>query len=166
MTRWWCAAALGVLSVTAGGARADDGDPPFIIGSRPAWYLMGGVMGGGTIALADRGGMVGGELSLSRLRDGRWLGLYADGYHDWGTDGTYVTAGPELGGKFVGLDGGGALRFGDGETQYGATGRLSVSAGVFAVFVRYAWFDADEDDHVLQLGAMLKFPLMSPRGGR
>lgn len=160
MTRW--PVALAVLTLTAGLARAED-DPPFTIGSRPAWYLMGGVTGGGTVALADRGGFVGGELSLARLREGKWLGLYADGYHDWGTDGTYVTGGLELGGKLVGLDGGAAVRFTGGETQYGGTVRLSASVGLLAVYVRYAYLDAPDDDHVLQVGAMLKFPLMSPR---
>jgi hypothetical protein len=154
-----------VVAAASSPARADDDPPAFVMGSRPAWYLLGGVMGGGTVALADRGGMVGGELSLARLRDGRWMGVYADAYRDWGTDGTYVTAGPEIGRRFFGLDGGGALRWTDGEMEYGATGRLSVSAGILSVFVRYAWFDAAADDHVIQLGAMLKFPLMSPRGG-
>ncbi len=162
MTRWPVALAVLVLSTPS--AVADD-DPPFTIGSRPAWYLLGGVTGGGTVALADRGGFVGGELSLVRLRDARWVGLYADGYHDWGTDGTYVTGGLELGRKFVGVDGGGAVRFRDGEVEPGATARFTAGVGIFTVYLRYAHFDATDDDHVLQLGAMLKFPLMSPAGG-
>lgn len=162
MTRWLVALAVVVLGSAP--ARADD-DPPFTIGSRPAWYALGGVTAGGTVALADRGGFVGGELSLVRLREGRWLGLYADGYHDWGTDATYVTAGPELGWRFFGIDGGPALRFRDDDLEPGATVRLSAGVGVLAVYVRYARFDATDDDHVIQLGALLKLPLMSPLGG-
>jgi hypothetical protein len=162
MTRWLVALAVVILGSAP--ARADD-DPPFTIGSRPAWFVLGGVTGGGTIALADRGGFVGGELSVVRLREGRWLGLYADGYHDWGTDGTYVTGGLELGRRFFGIDGGAAVRFRDGETEPGATVRLTAGVGIFTVYLRYAWLDAAADDHVLQLGAMLKLPLMSPSGG-
>ena len=97
-------------------ACADD-DPAFTIGSKPAWLLLGGVTTGGTIALADKGAFVGGELSLARLRDGNFVGVYADGYYDWGAHGTYMTGGLELGHKFVGLDGGVALRFADGDKQ-------------------------------------------------
>src|SRR5262249_50760826 len=88
-------------------ARADD--PPFTIGSRPAWYLMGGVTGGDTVVSEGGGGFVGGELSLVRLRDGVWTGLYGDGYYDFGIDGTYVTAGGELGYRWFGFDGGAAF---------------------------------------------------------
>lgn len=167
MTRSLVALALAFAVVlgAAPRAHADDDDPPFTIGSRPAWYGLGGVTAGGTVALADRGGFVGGELSLVRLREGRWLGLYADAFHDWGTDATYVTAGPELGWRFVGVDGGVALRRRDGDLEPGASVRLLVSAGVLGAYVRYARFDATDDEHVLQVGAMFKLPLMSPLGG-
>jgi len=71
------AIALGVLVAPA--AQAGD-EPAFTIGSQPAWLVLGGVTTGGTIALADKGALVGGELSVARLRDGNFLGLYADGY--------------------------------------------------------------------------------------
>lgn len=147
-------------------AHADD-DPPFTIGSRPAWFLLGGVTGGATVALADRGGFVGGEVSLARVRDGRWIGVYADGYRAFGgLDSTYTTGGLEFGGRFIGLDGGAALRVRGGEVDAGATVRISASAGVFSVFARYVWLDTEEDGHAIQLGAMLKVPLMPPRRGR
>jgi hypothetical protein len=144
-------------------ARADD--PPFTIGSRPTWFLLGGVTAGGTVGMDDRGGLVGGELSLARLREGDYLGVYADAYYDWGVDGAYLTVGPEIGRKFVSLDGGFALRFADGERDPGAAVRLTVGVGILAGYVRYAWFDAEENDHVIQIGGLLKFPLVSPFGG-
>lgn len=158
-------ALMGLAASTAivPAAHAED-DPPFTIGSRPAWFLLGGVTAGATVALADRGGFVGGEVSLARVRDGRWLGVYADGYRDFGGENsTYTTAGLEFGGRFVGLDGGAALRFRGGETDAGATVRISASAGVFSVFARYVWLGAEEDGHAIQVGAMLKVPLMAPR---
>jgi len=148
-----------VLAMVAGSARADD-DPAFTIGSKPAWLLLGGVTTGGTIALADKGALVGGELSLARLRDTNFVGVYADGYYDWGVHGTYVTGGLELGHKFVGLDGGVALRLADGDQQLGVTGRITVGLGVAGVYARYAHFwDVMTDDNVVQIGLVLKLPL-------
>jgi hypothetical protein len=156
------AAAGAAAPRTAAADDPADGPAPFTIGSRPAWFLLGGVTSGGTIALADRGAYVGGELSVARLRAGTYVGLYADGYYDWGADGTYVTGGLELGRQFVGVDGGAALRLAGGERELGVTGRLSVSVGLFGLYARYAYFpDAMEDDHVLQVGVALKLPLMT-----
>jgi len=153
--------ALGVAAPRP--AAADD--PPFTIGSRPAWFLLGGVTSGGTVALADRGAYVGGELSVARLRDGKYLGFYADGYYDWGADGTYVTGGLELGRRFVGIDGGAALRFAGGERELGVAGRLSVSIGLLGLYARYAYFgEAMTNEHVLQVGIALKLPLMTIGG--
>jgi hypothetical protein len=146
-------------------ARAED-PPPFTIGGQPAWYLLGGVTGGYTVAGVDhRGGFVGLELSLARLREDHYVGGYADGYYDFGVDGMYASTGLELGWKLIGVDGGVALRAA-GETAVGATARLVVSAGVFALYARYAHFAADRDSDVFQVGAMLKLPLHSPFGVR
>jgi len=162
---------LGVVAVAAlsfavaapRGAAADD--RPFTIGSRPAWFLLGGVTSGGTVALADRGLFVGGELSLARLRESNYFGFYADGYYDWGADGTYLTGGLELGRKAIGIDGGAALRLAGGEREFGVTGRLNVSIGLFGLYARYAYFpDAMADDHVLQVGVAFKLPLMTIGG--
>lgn len=149
------------LALAPSTARAEAA--PFTIGSRPAWFVLAGVTTGGTVALADRGMFVGGELSVSRLRNGNYVGLYGDGYYDWGADGTYVTGGLELGRKFIGIDGGGAMRMAGGETELGVTGRLNISIGMVGIYVRYAYFDAEADDHVLQLGLSLKFPLVARR---
>jgi hypothetical protein len=159
--------AVGVLAFVAAAPRtaASDEDRPFTIGSRPAWFLLGGVTSGGTVALADRGVFVGGELSLVRLREGNYLGLYADGYYDWGADGTYVTGGLELGRKVIGIDGGAALRLAGGERDLGVTGRLNVSVGLFGLYARYAYFvETMTDEHVLQVGLAFKLPLMTIGG--
>lgn len=141
-------------------AHAAGADPAFTIGSRPAWLLLGGLTTGGTIALADRGALVGGELSLARLREASFVGFYADAYHDWGAGGAYVTGGLEAGHKLVGIDAGAALRFADGDRALGAAGRVTLGLGVAGIYARYLYFpDAREDDHVLQLGLVLKLPL-------
>lgn len=152
----------GLAALTLGAARpahADD-DPPFTIGARPAWLVLGGLTTGGTVALADRGALVGGEASVVRLRDGNFIGLYGDGYYDWGVHGTYATAGLELGRQIFALDGGVALRFAQGDRDVGATGRITVGLGVAGVYARYAHFwDVAHDDNVIQVGLVLKLPL-------
>jgi hypothetical protein len=159
-----CAVVLAGLIASAPG-RASADDPPFTIGSRPAWFLLGGVTGGATVGLDERGGYAGAELSLVRLREANYFGFYADSYYDFGIDGTYVTGGLELGHKFLGIDAGPALRFANGDRDVGVAARLNLSVGVFGVYVRYAYFDAISDDHVIQVGGMLKLPLVSPFGG-
>lgn len=167
----WLAA--GLLVAAGPRAAAADQDPPFTIGARPAWFLLGGVTGGATVA-EEGGGFVGGELSLVRLRDGRFAGLYADSFHDFGPGATFLTVGPELGLHVrsrsalpisFGIDGGLAMRF-DGETSAGASGRLSITLfGLFSIYGRYMYLDPGDGDHVVQAGAALKFPLISPLGG-
>jgi hypothetical protein len=152
-----------VLGVTAPHRAAAD-DAPFTIGSRPAWFVLGGITTGGTIALAHRGALVGGEVSVARLRDGAFMGVYADGYYDWGAGGTYVTGGPELGYKLLSIDGGAALRLANGDTELGVTGRISVGVGMVSLYGRYAYFDAMIDAHVIQIGLALKLPLMTIGG--
>ncbi len=136
----------------------------FSIGTEPAWYLLGGVTTGGTLVAHDRGGYVGGEASIVRLwRDTRFFGFYGDGYYDVGAGRTYATSGLEGGYKLVGLDGGLASRFGGDRPEWGATGRLFVSIGVVGIYGRYAYFaDAlgHSDEHVVQIGALVKLPFL------
>lgn len=169
--QWWRGAARAcVVALAAAGAllprsAAADDDPAFTIGSRPAWFLLGGVTSGGTVGPDTTGGYVGADLSLARLRDSNYIGFYVDGYYDFGIDATYVTGGLELGHKFLGIDVGPALRVASGGTNVGATARLNFSIGLFGIYVRYAYFDTMSDNHVIQVGGMLKFPLVSPFGG-
>jgi hypothetical protein len=156
------AAGAVFLLLEAQPAAADE--EPFSIGSRPAWYLLGGATSGGTVASADKGAFVGGELSFVRLREGRFFGFYGDGYYDFGVKGAYTTGGIELGYKFVGLDGGGALRFVHERVEPGATGRLFFTLGILSIYGRYIYLNADRDEHVVQVGGLIKFPLLSPLG--
>jgi hypothetical protein len=154
-----------VLALASSPGFADDDPPPFTIGeSYPAYFILGGVSTGYTVA-GDRGAFVGGELSLVRLVDAHYLGLYADGMYDWGFHGAFTSGGVELGYKLIGLDGGIAMRSLDG-TDVGFTGRFYVGAGVFALYFRYSHFDSMTDRNLYQVGALVKFPLHSPFGGR
>jgi hypothetical protein len=163
------AAALG-----AGTADADP-DPPFSIGGRPAWFLLGGVSGGANLAIEgeEGGGFAGGELSLVRLREGRFFGLYVDGAYDFGAGATTLSAGPELGFHLrsdrplpisFAVDAGPALRV-DGEASPGAAARLSATLfGLLSIYGRTIYVDADEGELAFQAGVLLKFPLTSPLG--
>lgn len=159
--RFWGVSVVLAISALAAPAAAEDAPPAFTIGAKPGWFVMGGVTTGGTVVTTDRGGYVGGELSLVRIRDGRYYGIYADGYYEFGVQGTYVTAGPELGYKFLGVDGGAAARLGGARPEWGPTGRLFVTMGLLAIYARYAYF-VDPirvgNDHVVQIGALIKVP--------
>jgi hypothetical protein len=142
----------------------------FSIGAKPAWFVTGGATGGGTVVADDRGGFAGGELSVVRVRENRFAGLYGDALYDFGGGATYLTFGPELGlvrrsramPIAVGVDGGAALRI-DGDTAWGAAGRVFVGfAGAVALYARYVYLDSDEGDGgdgVVQVGMTVKFPL-------
>ncbi len=163
--RWLASLALAALGVAPAVAAAER--PAFSIGAQPAWFVTAGVTAGGTVATGARGGFAGGDVSLVRLREARFLGLYVDAYYDFGVDGTYLTAGPEAGWirrsrSFpiaLGIDGGGAVRRTD-EWSFGATGRVFVTfLGLLSIYGRYAYLDAAEDDHVVQVGLTFKMPL-------
>jgi hypothetical protein len=149
-------------------ATAHAEDAPFTIGSKPGWFVAGGVTTGGTVVTHERGGYVGGELSAVRLHEGRFVGLYGDGYYDVGAGRTYATSGIELGYKFLGFDGGAAARIGGERVEWGPTGRLFVTVGILSLYVRYAYF-ADSlvaaNEQVVQIGGLFKLPLAA-WGGR
>jgi hypothetical protein len=158
MRIWWLAAALVLASSNVVAA-----DPAaFAIGDQPAWFLLGGVTGGGTIEFHDRGGFVGGELSVARLDAGNYFGAFANADYDFGVHGTTVTGGLEAGHKLVGVDVGPAMRWFRGDTDFGVAARINVSIGAFGIYARYEYFDAAADAHVIQLGATLKLPFVSP----
>jgi hypothetical protein len=129
---------------------------------------MGGVTSGGTLVAHDRGGYIGGELSLVKLREGWFDGLYGDAYYDLGARRTYATTGVELGYRFLGIDGGGAARLGGERLEVGPTGRVFVTVGILSIYGRYAYFVDPQvagNDHVIQIGGLFKLPFAA-WGGR
>jgi hypothetical protein len=158
-------AAASCLALSTPASADADAPAGFTIGAQPAWFLLGGITAGATVAdVEDRGGFVGAELSLARLLSGRTLGIYADGFYDFGADGIYASTGIGLGWNVISLDAGATVR-GDGDTDLGLTGRLCLSTGIAALCSRYSRFDSDRDHNVVQIGVILKLPLLSPFGG-
>ena len=157
------AKADGVEPASTADAPDTPGKPrAFTLGQQPAWYLLAGLTTGGTAVARDRGGYLGGEASIVRLSRGpSFSGFYADAYHDLGAGRTYVTSGIEGGAKYLGIDGGLATRFGGDRPEWGATARIFASIGLVSVYGRYAYF-ADalgrDDEHVVQVGVLVKFP--------
>ena len=156
-------ALLAALVVAPGVAQASEEPQPFTIGPKPVWYALAGVTGGGSLVAHDRGGYAGGEASLLRLSTGgRFFGFYGDGYRDFGAERTYATAGLELGYKLLGVEAGGASRWGGGRPEWGAAGRLFVTLGALSVYGRYLYFAgslSSNNAHVVQVGALLKVPI-------
>lgn len=164
--------AIAVILLHSQTAAADEGEG-FQVGAQPSWFVLGGVTTGGTVGIDDKGALIGGELSLARLNGTRYLGFYADGFYDFGPNGWYLTAGPEIG--FIrrslllplalGFDGGAALRFVGGDSQIGGAARVSlVVVGAVSIFARYLHFGTDDNEQMVQIGLSLKYPLFSPFG--
>ena len=154
------ALAVAGLLLLATPAAAEEREPAFSIGPKPAWYVLGGVTGGGTL-VADGSGYLGGELSIARLEAARFVGIYGDGYYDFGAKRTYTTVGPEIGWRFVGIDAGGAARLGGSRAEFGVTGRVFLTVGLVAIYARYAYFPDPlrvDNDHVIQIGGLFKLP--------
>jgi hypothetical protein len=157
-----CAACAALLLPS----RAGTADPaPFTIGTKPAWFALGGLSTGVTFAGTDDiGAAIGGELSVARLRDQRFVGGYLEGLYDFALDSATVGGGLELGWKVLAVDVGALARRLD-DPQLAVSGRLCASVGLFSLCGRYARFDASEDRDVVQVGLLLKLPLFSPSGG-
>lgn len=161
------AAALAAL-LGPGAALADEAeapaDPPYAFGTVPGWTLMVGPTGGASFGSGGAGGFLGAELSVNRLSQATWSGLYLDGVYDFGRGDVVLTVGPQLGFTVVGLDGGFALRARDGEVEPGVAGRLVLSLVAVSLYGRYHYF-ADTGDHIGQVGLMFKLPAWASETG-
>ena len=143
--------------LVAGPASADQ-QKLFDFGPVPGWSVLVGSHFGGSFG-GGGGGFLGAELSVSRLSQRWWTGLYVDGGYDFGRGGeVLVTGGPQLGYTAIGLDGGAALRVRDGETDLGPPGRLLISLAILSIYGRYAYF-TDSGDHLGQVGLLFKLPV-------
>jgi hypothetical protein len=153
MSRGWLLALLAAL-LLAGHAGAH-GRPK--LPSR-AVYISPGLTFGGTYSfdLSTRP-MLGGEVSAYYWRDGRYIGLFAEGLYDWSRSAARITVGPELGWGFVGLDGGYLADFSAGGPHHGGSVRLFFSVGVVGLFVRYGAV-RDAPDFV-DFGLFIKAPM-------
>lgn len=166
--RWIAITSVLYLLLTPTRAGAEDrpqGEPPFTIGAEPAWLLLGGVSGGGSLASDDNGGFAGGELSVVRLRQSWWIGGYLDGGYEFAQSAPFLSVGPELGYSVIGVDGGAFVRCDEAGVELGPQGRVAIGVGVFSLFARYAFLPhAQRNQHVVQIGAVFKMPMSSPFG--
>ena len=150
-----------VLCVASSAAAQQPLGEAFVVGYEPSWYALGGVTGGASFQSPQNGGFAGVELSVVRLLENFWAGAYADAAFDFGPQTAIVTAGPEIGYSFAGIDGGAAARFGESGTDFGLQGRLVLTAGVAAIYGRYLYWP-DSAEQGVQVGAMFKFPIVEP----
>jgi hypothetical protein len=117
------------------------------------------------------GFFLGGEASLVYARDEGekgfypdvtlWVGGYVDGLYDFGNEVGRLSFGPEIGYRYVGVDGGPLIQFDDGDVFAGGQVRLVGGVGVVASFVRLGFIPEDERIHrILEVGFLLKFPAL------
>ena len=138
-------------------ATASAEEPIFSFGSKERWQSLFGPTTGGSFGSSGGGGYVGAELSINRIREGIWWGLYGDGTYDFGQDSALLTAGPSVGWNFVGVDGGLALREGD-QTDLGLQARLLVTIGFFGLYGRYIALP-EPGEQIGQVGLYFKIPI-------
>ena len=148
----WLVGLLLVGSLCASPAFADEAAH---IGTQAGWQLMGGLSTGGSFGDFGGSGYLGGELSLNRLSQRWWMGLYGDGVYEFGHGAGYFTAGPQLGYAILGFDGGVALRTGDVDSAVGFAARGLIALAVFDIYGRVLVFD---DEEQVQIGVLIKLP--------
>jgi len=138
---------IGLTSASRAAFASSDATPPKRF-PRAGWYLPIGVVG----ALGD-GARAGGEVSLVHLWSGSiaYAGAYADAM--WGAGERRVTFGPELGWRFLGVDGGYVL-------GGGAVARVFATVSLLSVGVRAGWLRGAGD--FAEAVLLIKVPLRVP----
>jgi hypothetical protein len=151
------AALAGAAVASPAPARAD-GFPSFGNG---LWMSTGLNIGGAFGPDRPGGVVLGGELSFPYLwwNDARWVGLYGDALRDFGLSRNRYSFGPELGVAFFGLDFGMVVQTGGGvETQLGYTGRIVLTLGFAALYVRLVKIPKAVDTTNMEAGFLFKVP--------
>lgn len=159
MKKWIAAAIFVALSIPS---FASAQDSVFTFGSKTRWQSLFGPTTGGSFGSEGGGGYVGAELSINRIREGIWWGLYADGAYDFGQESALLTAGPSVGWNFLGVDGGVALREGE-ETDVGLQARVLLTIGFFGLYGRYIDLP-NADEEIGQVGLYFKIPIWASEG--
>jgi hypothetical protein len=163
---------LASFVLFAGSASAAAQEPPPAVHDTPSSrhgvmgydgsYLM---LGPSFAAQLDRGEhasfVLGGELSFVNVSDALWIGAYLDAGHAFSVDETRVSFGPELGIRFLGLDGGYVATFGaDASPQHGIAVRPMLTFGIVTAYFRSSWLLGEHADWVGELGLLLKGPIL------
>jgi hypothetical protein len=126
----------------------------------PKRFVLGGLNIGSSVGHGDDGLVLGAEISAGGLEDSgdfpSWYGGYLDVVHDFATEQTRISIGPEFGIAFVGLDGGIVFQNVDDETKTGVAGRLALTIGFISIYGRAIAVDGARFGEV---GVLLKGPL-------
>ena len=135
------------------GARADFG-PKINAG----WWGSAGVpLAVGTHAPV--GLVTGVEVSAFHIDEDRyWVGGYADGVRDFGTDAWRLSVGPELGLSMFGIDAGYVLQRTEGETRHGFAVRPMFTLGLLALFCRVEHLRGGDPTTFAEVGLLAKLP--------
>ena len=157
MKRWFPFAAVAVLLVAAGHARADAG--PKI--ADKALYLPVGLSVGGAFHHENKGLTLGAEASLAHWREGWWMGLYSDILHDFGNERTRLSIGPEFGYGFFGIDGGLLTQLGDDKLYTGYQVRGLLTMSVIALYGRGGYLPSHPTEQgFAEFGVLFKIPIL------
>jgi hypothetical protein len=110
---------------------------------------------------AGDGAALGGEASVVGVRDAVWAGAYLDATYAFAAEETRLSVGPEIGIRFLGIDGGYVLVVG-GErgAQHGVAIRPMLTVGVVSVCFRSTWLIGEHADWLGELNVLVKVPIV------
>jgi hypothetical protein len=124
------------------------------------------VMVGPALALvldrsAGSGAALGGEASFVGVSDALWAGAYVDAMHGFTADETRLSAGPEIGVRFLGIDAGYVLKLGgEHAPQHGLAIRPLLTLGIVTAYFRSTWLVGEHADWLGELGVLIKAPIL------
>jgi hypothetical protein len=163
-------ALLGCIAASAQAAGAQEVAPAKHDASSPRHGTMSYdgsyvMLGPSFSVLLDRGDdasfALGAEVSAVNVSDAFWVGAYVDAAHAFSLDETRLSLGPELGVRFLGLDGGYLASFGrEPSPQHGVTVRPMLTFGVVTAYFRSSWLLGAHADWLGELGVLLKVPIV------
>lgn len=137
-------------------------EPVYSFGPKTGWQAFVGPSLGAVVANDDNGFFAGGEVSITRLRERIWWGLYSDATHTFADASTLVTAGPTLGWSVVGIETGFAMRARDG-VDTGLNIRGVLTLGFLGIYGRWVHLPGP-DESFGQFGLYVKMPFWASKG--
>jgi len=129
---------------------------------RSGVYLPVGVNIGAEIYPKNRKGFIlGGEISgvLFMLDPGVWCGIYTDYLHNFKSNLNRMSTGIELGFTFFGLELGYLGEMNESIFRHGIRTGIIGSVGFVSVYGRYGYLFEQGENHLIEMGVLLKFPI-------
>jgi hypothetical protein len=124
------------------------------------YLLLGPTLSMSVDRSGGQGVALGAEVSVTSVKEQRWLGAYVDALHGFAADETRLSVGPELGFAIFGVDAGYLLTLGGNQgARHGVALRPMLTIGFASAYFRSSWLLGEHPDWFGELGLMLKLPM-------